>query len=93
MVFSDNKKQSINAHSFKKMIMKNQMVNNLSDEKQTNQMHQSLLKNYHEGIQNKREVHKKSEYLSHNQTQNVSQSMINSVNSPSANVNEAENEQ
>jgi hypothetical protein len=33
MVFSDNKRQSINAHSFKKMILKNQTNNNLSDEK------------------------------------------------------------
>lgn len=49
MVFSDNKKQSINAHSFKKAIMKNQLSNNLSDEKQ-NQIHQSLLKNYHDGV-------------------------------------------
>jgi hypothetical protein len=37
MVFSDNKRQSINAHSFKKMILKNQTNNTLSDEKkQTN---------------------------------------------------------
>jgi len=33
MIFSDNKKQSINSHSFKKMIMKNQVQNNLSDDK------------------------------------------------------------
>lgn len=45
MVFSDNKKQSLNAHSFKKMIQKNQTTNNLSDEKQV-QHHQPLIKNY-----------------------------------------------
>lgn len=33
MVFSDNKRQSINAHSFKKQILKNQINNTLSDEK------------------------------------------------------------
>jgi hypothetical protein len=42
-----------------------------------------LLKNYHD----KREVLKNSDYLDNNQTQNLS------VNSPSANVNEADNEQ
>ena len=34
MVFSDNKKQSINAHSFKKMIMNNKTATTFSDEKQ-----------------------------------------------------------
>lgn len=97
VIFSDNKKQSINAHSFKKIIMKNQGNNNLSDEKQT-QVHQSLLKNYHEGMQNKRELAKAQqkdnrEFLSQNQTQNVSASMMNSVTSPSANINETEHEQ
>lgn len=33
VIFSDNKKQSVNSHSFKKMIMKNQVSNNLSDDK------------------------------------------------------------
>ena len=33
VIFSDNKKQSVNSHSFKKMIMKNQVNNNLSDDK------------------------------------------------------------
>lgn len=97
VIFSDNKKQSINAHSFKKIIMKNQANNNLSDEKQT-QVHQSLLKNYHEGMQSKRELAKAQqkdnrEYLSQNQTQNISASMMNSVTSPSANINETEHEQ
>jgi hypothetical protein len=41
-VLSDNKKTSDNSQSFKKMILKNQIINNLSDEKK----HQSLLKNY-----------------------------------------------
>ena len=47
--------------------MKNQMVNNLSDEKQT-QVAQSYLKNFHDDVQNKRDSiqNKKSEYLSHN---------------------------
>jgi len=33
VVLSDNKKQSINAHLFKKMILKNQVATTFSDEK------------------------------------------------------------
>jgi hypothetical protein len=32
-VFSDNKRESINAQSFKQMIMQNQMATTFSDEK------------------------------------------------------------
>lgn len=77
------------------MIMKNQTNTTLSDEKQT-QVHQSLLKNYHDGMQNKREMakiqpsDKRGEYLSqNNHTQNASVG----VTSPSANIIETENEQ
>lgn len=59
------------------------MNNNFSDEKK----HQSLLKNYNQGVQSK-----EKDYSSQNHTQNISE-MINSVTSPSANIAETENEQ
>jgi len=39
MVFSDNKRQNVNAHSFKKLILKNQTNNTLSDEKKISNPH------------------------------------------------------
>ena len=45
MVFSDNKRQSGNAHSFKKMILKNQINNTLSDEKRQSTVQNQLVQN------------------------------------------------
>ena len=45
MVFSDNKRQSVNAHSFKKIILKNQINNTLSDEKRQSTAQNQLVQN------------------------------------------------
>ena len=96
MVFSDNKKQSLNAHSFKKMIQKNQTTNNLSDEKQV-QHHQPLIKNYlaqqkRDGVKIDAKGYSSQNSQGYTQTQNVSEA-VHSVTSPSANINENDNEQ
>ena len=80
MVFSDNKRQSVNAHSFKKINFKNQMNNNLSDDKQLT-VSQPFFQNV---------THADPRTAGN---ANISDNKVNSITSPSANVNETETEQ
>lgn len=76
MVFSDNKRQSINSHSFKKQILKAQVNNTLSDEKR--QPDQELAQNNFNQYQRE-------------QYQRVNGGKVE-VTSPSANIGETETE-
>lgn len=96
MIFSDNKKQATQNsldkqsgnknNTVSKMILKNQFSNNLSDEKSINKP-----KNY---LKQKADPNGYSSQKSqgYNATQNISE-VVNSVNSPCADINENDNEE
>lgn len=105
MIFSDNKRQSINAHSFKKMILKNQVNSTLSDQKRLSTTSNQLAQNNFLPYQKRAQAVKTNQMVQqqvdaanyssqrsqgHNQA-HISQ--VASVTSPSANIGEAENEQ
>ena len=83
MVFSDNKRQSINAHEFKRQILRSQINTTLSDEKKVeSELRQENFLQY-----------QREQYKRISQQQAKSQHGDATVTSPSANIGDAEAEQ
>lgn len=83
MVFSDNKRQSMNAHEFKKQILRSQINTTLSDEKKVeSELRQENFLQY-----------QREQYKRVSQLQAKSQHGDATITSPSANIGDAEAEQ